>query len=95
MSDFDEYKKEIEEEEKNFKKLQEAYQMVFCNNAYGDIVLTDILNSLGFFATDPDVIKPELTAFANQILMKMGVYDTGRGLQKYIDGIIKTAKGEK
>lgn len=95
MPDIEDYTKQLEEEQKNFKALQEAYQMVFCRNPYGDIVLMDMLNTLGFFATDPQIIRPELTAFANQLLMKMGVYDGGKGLQRYIDGIIKTAKGEK
>ena len=77
------------------QKLREAYQMVFANNPYGDVVFMDLLNDLGFFATDPDCIKPELTAAANRLLMKMGAYDTGRGLQRYIDGIIKTVRGDK
>jgi len=84
----------FEEAEKEQRKLTQSFKRVFCS-ADGEIVLTHILNKLGYFATDPTVVKPELIAVANWILMEMGAYSTDEKLQQFVGGIIQTAKGDE
>lgn len=83
--------KEIKDD---YRKLKEAYKEVFVDSPNGDIVLMDLLNELGFFAIDPSSIRPELVAIANKILMRCGVYNTGAGLQRYINCIRNSAQEE-
>lgn len=83
-----------EQEQKEQRRLSEAFRMTFCN-PYGEIVLTHLLNRLGYFATDPSVVKPELTSVANWILMELGVYSTNESLERFVGSLLKTAKGEE
>lgn len=40
----------------------------------GTIVIAEVLNRCGYFADDPQAVKPELVAFANWFLGKCGIY---------------------
>lgn len=82
---------EYEDDRRNQRKLTEAFQMTF-GTPYGEVVLTHLLNRLGFFATDPSAIRPENLAVANWILMNLGCYSTDRRLQSYVSGLINNAK---
>lgn len=84
---------DYEEDLREQKALTEAFQRTF-SGPYGEIVLTHLLNRLGFFATDPNAIKPENMAVANWILMNLGTYSTDAKLQTYVGGLVKIAKGE-
>lgn len=84
----------FEQERKEQKKLTQAFRRTFCNPD-GQVVLMHLLNRLGYFATDPQAIKPELTAVANWILMEMGAYSTDDRLQQFMDGITNAAKGDE
>ena len=90
----DDASKLFEKEMKEQRALTRAFKRTFCS-ADGELVLTHLLNRLGYFATDPDAIKPELTAVANWILMEMGAYNTAEKLQQFVGGIVQTAKGDE
>jgi len=90
----DSIKLTYDEEVKEQRKLTQAFKRVFCT-ADGELVLMHLLNRLGYFATDPEAVKPELTAVANWILMEMGAYSTNERLQQFVDGIVNAAKGDE
>lgn len=68
------------------EKRAATYQRVF-NNQDGKAVLIDMLNELGYFSSDPSLIKPELIAFANLLLGRIGVMTT-ENLNNYIEGLM-------
>lgn len=82
-----------EEAERDQRRLTEAFKRVFCTPD-GETVLMHLLNRLGYFATDPAAIKPELISVANWILMEMGAYSTDEKLQQFVGGITHSAKGD-
>ena len=88
------YEKFLEEEKREQRQLTDTFKRVFCS-ADGEVVLTHLLNKLGYFATDPQAIKPELIAVANWILMEMGAYSTNEQLQMFVGGIVRAAKGDE
>lgn len=91
----DDLKLIYDEEVKEQKKLTQAFRRTF-SGPDGQVVLMHLLNRLGYFATDPAVIKPENTAVANWILMEMGAYSTDDRLQLFMDGITNAAvKGDE
>lgn len=67
-------------------EVRHIYQTVF-QTREGKAVLADMLNDLGFFATDQNYIKPELTAFANQLLQKLGI-NVIQNISQRIDAMI-------
>ena len=88
------YEKFLEEEKREQRQLTDTFKRVFCS-ADGEVVLTHLLNKLGYFATDPQAINPELIAVANWILMEMGAYSTNEQLQMFVGGIVRAAKGDE
>lgn len=80
----------FEQERKDQRELTGAFRRTFCSPD-GELVLAHLLNRLGYFATDPDAIRPELTAVANWILMEMGTYSPDK-LNRFIDGMTRAAK---
>jgi hypothetical protein len=52
---------------------RKGFRSVFCDTADGPAVLTWILNELGYFSTDPQLIDPVMMAFCNRILNKIGI----------------------
>jgi hypothetical protein len=54
--------------------LRRVYLSVFKDTPEGPVVLSDILNELGYFSQDPAIIKPECIAVANIILSKCGIF---------------------
>ena len=54
------------------KERRALFRRVFCDGEDGKTALAIILNRLGYFATDPAAIHPELQAAANYILGEIG-----------------------
>jgi len=52
-------------------KERQTFQSVFSTNE-GQAVLAIMLNRLHYYANDPEYIDPQLTAFANWLLGKIG-----------------------
>lgn len=63
------------------------YRRVFCTPD-GEAVLVDILNDLGWFASNPDAISPEMIAEANTILRRLGANDIGN-FKNMVGGIMQ------
>lgn len=70
-------------------ELIRAYQKVF-NGEEGEIVLTDILNQLGYFGNRPQGMNPDLLAVANTILVRLNVFDSGN-VQRFVSAMIDSA----
>ena len=62
---------------------RQAYRNTFSTED-GKGVLGDLLNRLGFYATDPAAIHPELIAVANWLLNRLGI-NTPSNYAQYID----------
>lgn len=75
--------------ENDLLKTRHTYQKVF-QTAEGKAVLTDMLNELGFFATDPEYIKPELLSFAHLLLQRLGV-NVIQNIGNYIGAVVDCA----
>lgn len=65
------------------------YQNVF-SSSEGEAILLDILNRCGFFSQDPSLINPDLIAFANWLLGRIGI-DTVENLGAYVSSIMSAA----
>ena len=72
------------------RRITAIYQDVF-SSSEGEAVLLDILNRCGFFSQDPSIIVPELTAFANWLLGRIGI-DTAENLGTYVSSIMQAAQ---
>ena len=85
------YEEELKKEQ---RELTRTFKRVFCTPD-GELVLTHLLNRLGYFATDPSAIDPQLTAVANWILMQTGVYSPNERLMQYVEAMTRCAKGDE
>jgi hypothetical protein len=74
-------------------ELTRAYQKVF-NGEEGEIVLTDILNQLGYFGNIPQGMNPDLLAVANIILVRLNVFDSSN-VQRFVSAMIDSAVAPK
>jgi hypothetical protein len=88
------YDEQVEQEKREQRELTRAFKRVFCTPD-GELVLMHLLNRLGYFAKDPSVIDPKLTAVANWILMQMGVYAPNERLMQYVEAMTRCAKGDE
>ncbi len=79
----------MKENDSEKTRVMTIYQDVF-SSTQGEAVLLDILNRCGFFSQDPAIIKPELTAFANWLLGRLGI-DTVENLGVYVSSIMNAA----
>ena len=73
-------------------QTRQAFQTTF-GTPEGKGVLAALLNRLGFFANDPQAIKPELIAVANWILSTLGCV-TVDNLGNYIEHIVTSASNQ-
>lgn len=62
------------------------YRRVFCTPD-GEAVLVDILNDLGWFASNPEAIEPVMLAEANTILRRLGANDI-TNFKHMVEGIM-------
>lgn len=74
------------------KSDRKAYIDTF-SSPDGKGVLGDILNRLGYYATDPSFVNPDLIAVANWLLAKMGI-NTPSNYAKYIENLVDAASFE-
>ena len=73
-------------EQEEALKSRQTWQTVF-GTPEGEAVLAEMLNNLGYFSADPDLITPKLTAFANWMLAKIGII-TIENLPRYIKAVV-------
>lgn len=64
------------------------YRRVF-GTPDGQAVLVDLLNDLGWFASDPAAIEPVMLAEANTILRRLGANDISN-FKQMVEGIMQT-----
>lgn len=76
------------DEREAVRKTWQQYRSVF-GTQDGRAVLTDLLNDLGWFASDPSVIDPAMIAEANTILRRLGANDI-TNLERMVDGVMST-----
>jgi len=77
---------DMTEEQQEALKSRQTWQAVF-GTPKGEAVLAEMLNNLGYFSANPDMITPKLTAFANWMLAKIGII-TLENLPRYIKAVV-------
>ncbi len=77
----------------NKKTMAEVFRVTFSGED-GKTMLYWILQECGYFETNPNLISPELTSFANRLLATGGI-NVPQMAGRYIDSILKLASEYK
>ncbi len=73
-----------------YKTMQDVFKVAFSGED-GKTMLYWILNECGYFSTDASVIRPELIALANRLLLAGGITSPAEA-GRYIESIITVAR---
>lgn len=78
----------MESPDKDRRETWRMYRSVF-GTPDGQAVLVDLLNDLGWFASDPAAIEPVMLAEANTILRRLGANDI-TNFKHMVEGIMRS-----